>query len=726
MTLKYIKGFNHYIFFLLLGVSLLSGCKNNKGQLERVEMPFEKYNFVREQFTTDHIGLLMGNAEMGGLAANDGLGFEQLWFTDVWADRTKRIALQGPRLVLMANESAVADYKTELSIKDGVLSTQMVYENGMAYSAESFFSKTNKHRWFIQVKNQSASKLCFNLKLPEKDCAVETLSPKQILGNTIGKNKYTEYAWSFSSSTEINLNDGTKELILEGHDSVMFCYSLVTNFDSDNYLKTAKENTYLDEDFSKLLKKHKTSWELHWKRLASVILPESDNAKWFYRSLYTLYATSGAQNFLPGELQFSTPDPDWQMCPFTYGHAGWSVWALASIGDEETAKLMARNHYNPAALKENLKRIFPKTGSVEMSYKGVDKGIHTYFDEYNEDAIAFGHNIYADNIGKIPQKDFHWDMQRQLDAFAASFFHVLSDYYPDETFTKETTYPVLKGTAELWSSLVKWDSVKNHYFLPPLLSVSEDIMETSILDAVLAARWNLKIATAYAEKLGKDEFLAKKWKEIHDKLYVPQNEDIYLEFLDDQQTRKGGGYFGIRAFMYLGFPTMECINEVDQQKARRSLDLAWMRNNEGEGMITFIMNWFAITEAMLGYGDKALALSQLSTTIKDSTDCALYEVFAKNSDDEHQGINIYFLTGYSSFIVSQMVMLCQSYSGQIKPFPAVPSAWENVAFYDVPVSNGFSVSGEMEGGRVKGIAISKNDMIVHTSEESVIIDIKKL
>ena len=692
-----------------------SSNENDLTIITRKEMPFEKYNFKRTKYHHKAQEYLMGNGEMGGWASNDGLGFKKLWFADVWQNETARQSLDGPKLNISdcdMSDQSVIHYSSQLNIKNGILETSLSHEDGIKYSSTIFFSTINKHVLVINVKNESNKKsINFNLSLPFKNYQLNlsnsftlTAKPKDIV-------QFTNAAWSLKSSLPIVKTDNNYQITLGPNDEVNLKYSVVTQFDQKDYVaESIKSISHFNSPIKILIESQKKAWNEHWKRIGSVILPDGDNAKWFYRSIYTLYATSGSQKFLPGELQFSIPDSDWKMHPFTYGYAGWAIWCYTILGDKDAAKQMAKWHYKPKALKENVKILFPETGAVEVIYKDKNKGRHTYLDTYNTNAIAFGHEITTEGYN-INYPTGSWDLQRQLDAFASSFFCAISQYYSDDKFTKEYTYPVLKGTAELWSSLVKWDSLKKHYYLPPLLSVSENIMEKSVLDAVLAARWNLKMASVYADKLRIDDSLKEKWSYIYKYLYIPQNDSIYLEYLNDKQTRPGGGYFGIRAYTYFGFPVMETLGDINPEKARRSLDRSWKRNDNGEGMITFIMNWFSLTESYLGFGNKAYEISNLTTTVKDPSGVALYEYNEKQPDGTLKGHNPYFLTGYSSFILSQIAMLLQNYNNSIKVFPALPDHWKDVEFYNLPAHGNRKVSAVIKSGKIKQIIVKKDSEI---------------
>ncbi|KPL14142.1 MAG: hypothetical protein AMS26_11775 [Bacteroides sp. SM23_62] len=693
------------LMVILILISLISCVPIKEEEWMRLEMPMERYNFIREVYAPDDLEFLMGNGEMGGWARKDGLGFENLWFTDVWEDSVARKSFPGPKLTLLdqpLQDSIPETYRTELNIRNGILTTHLTYKEGEEYESTIFFSKTNKHLLLISIRNESPiHDIRCLLKIPEVGFNISQIDRNILQGSD--PFSFTKTVWHLKADVPVKKINGEYRISIAPHKRVTIIYSLVTHFDSSEYVSVSAENIEVNNNFEQFIQEQEENWDNQWSGIASVILPDGENAKWFYRSLYTLYATAGADKFLPGELQFSIPDPDWKMHHFTYGHAGWSVWAFAMMGDREHAVKMAKWHFKPDALKENVRILFPETGPVELIYQEKSKGMHTYLDSYNPDAMAFGHEVSCEGYNITYPNTKHWDLQRHTDAFGTSLFHIISHYYPDNEFLVNYTYPVMKGTAEMWSSLAGWDSLMGYYYLPPLLSVSENIMEKSVLDAVLAARWNLKMSAGYAKKLDLDKKLQDKWMHIYEHLYVPQNDTIYLEYLEDDQSRSGGGYFGIRAPMYFGFPVLENIPDINMDKARRSLDITWGRNRQGEGMISFILNWFASTEAYLGNGNNAFKLSLLTTTLQDPSGVALCEV---------QGYNPYFLTGYSSFILSQLSMLLQSFNDTIRAFPALPDEWEDVEFYDLPAQGGVKVSGIMRSGKVNRISFDRDGKTV--------------
>lgn len=691
-------------------ITFLLGCGNVENQ--RKEMPFDKYDFIRTEFKSGDMGYLLGNAEMGGIADIDGLGFEKLWFTDVWEDDEARKYF--PNLQFHSDELEKYDlekssFRNRYRLKDGVYETEVKCSESFGYTSRMFFGFENKHLLVINLKNTGSEKAKWNISLPTKNYDVN-FEKNIVKGFTNVSKAYTQEAWVLKSTTELSRNNNRFNFeLLPGKDQT-FYFSLTTQFDGVDYKEEAVKAIEISKNYLQLEKEHSLAWDKHWASIGSVILPEGNYAKWFYRALRGIYNTTGAEHFLAAEKQFAVPDVDWKMHSFTYGHGGgWAVWVFAQLGDYKRARDMINWTYKPEALKKNVEILFPK-GPVEVIYRGKNLGTHTYIEKYNPDAIAFGHEVTAEGYNIPYTTDRHWDWQRHIDGYAGTFFHLVDRLYPDNKFTDKYTYPVLKGTAEFWRSLVKWDKERKIFYLPPLLSLSENIIEKSVLDAVLSAKWNLKMAANYAEKLNVDSDLKEKWLNIYENLYVPENENIYLEYLDDPQKRAGGGYFGIRAFACLGYPYLEEMKNIDKEKARRALDLAWERNGKGKGMITFISDWFALTEAYFGNGDKAYEISELTTHIQDESGACMAEAFSYDEDGNVKGVyNPYFFTGYDGLVLVPISMMLQSYDGFIDVFPAIPENWKDISFYDLRAEGGVKVSAEIKDGQFKWASFKIGD-----------------
>ena len=236
--------------------------------------------------------------------------------------------------------------------------------------------------------------------------------------------------------------------------------------------------------------------------------------------------------------------------------------------------------------------------------------------------------------------------------------------------------------------------------LPVMQSLSEDFREKNLLESVLAAKWCLQMASRYAILMGKDSALSKEWKEISEKLIIPQNNLKYIESSGKTGEREGAGYQGVRGVVYLGYPVSEMIRQLDSSKVYRTLDDAWLRNKKGSGMISFVAGWNALAESFNKRGNQTLQYLDVNLQCLDESGVSLREV-AGNPND-------YFITSYTAYINAVVSMLLQSYDGKTNAFSAIPNSWKDVEFYNLPAESNIRVSGKMKGGKVIWLGYQKD------------------
>lgn len=709
---------------LVIGVTCI-GCGQNEMNSPRKEMPFERYGFERTAIDKKSFEFLMGNGEMGGRLHFNGLGFEKLWFADYWKNPKQRQFLPGILLTNDFDNNSLTFYKSRLDIDKALAIMDVKYETGEAYHAELLVSFANDQLISLSVHNQSEKEITFQVALPLDSFFINRIHEFTWTGTTAAKDDYNSISWAIRTSLPLHDQGGKTTITVLPGQSLEINYGIATQYDATDHLQLAVESAKAYSAFDSSFDAHVSAWKKIRKGIGSIILPDSDYAKWFYRSIYTNYATAGSKHFLAAETQFAYPEEDWDMHAFTYGHGVWAALSFIQMGDSVRAKHSLNWLNQPESLKKNLKILIPDTGQLNMTYRGKKIDDAYYLDEYPADAFAFGHEQTDFGLDIPYTDDAHWDLQFHLNGFASSVFHRYAKYYNDPLFEKEVVYPVVKGTGTFWKALLK-SGEGSGYILPPMLSLSENIVKPSVLDAVLAAKWNMAMADQYESKFNKNSDHG--FSQLAEQIYIPQNDSIYLEYLHDPQQREGGGYFGIRACAYLGFPLFEQIKDIDKIKARKTLDKAWKRNNNGKGMISFISNWFALTDAYLGNGDLSLAKSKNALVYEDESDTQLYEAFAYQGDSVRARFNPYFLTGYSSFSLVPIAMMLQSYNETLYFFPAMPNSWRNVEFYDLPAEGGYRVSGMYRTKEDFEVVISKNNQVIkrlkntHSQKISALIE----
>jgi len=674
----------------------------------------ENYTFQRTVYRPSEIGLLMGNGEMGGMADHAGRGFGRLWLADLWTNVVTRIPMYGPMLTCQAYDpnNAGLNYRQTLDLRDGVLTTRVDFGKTGGYESTMFASMANKNLLIIKIRDLSKTgDRKWVLHLPIEDTTVkgrgsgiemepadkdlfrvEQVSPNQVEGIS-QLQAFTQMAWVAYSSKQLTPSSSAGEytLSLGAGDELLLLFSVAGHWDGEDFVSQALNALMGSRNFDMLLAANRAAWKTDWERMAVITIPDERFESLFYRSIYWMLCTTGSDKFLQGESQFAWPC--WRMQPFTYGTGGWAVRALVVIGHEERARKLAKLHFKPEALKNNAAYFMPEGRK-------------------NNRAWCFGCmlDLYGNFFGnQLGPKYFRGHKEHHENGFAASFFHLVSRYYPDEEFRLTYTYPVLRGTAEFWRGMAKWDDSRQAYMLPKMTSVAgERLQKESVQDAVMAAKWTLMMAGRYAEEIGCDEQLRKEWRKISDELYIPQNELRYLEWPDDNETRSAGdGYCGIRGHSYIGYPVCELIPFMDREKVCRTLDKTWQRNAKTGSLISFVASWFALNETHYGRGDQALEIFSANLKCLDPSGTALCEI---SPDSKHSPFpKPYFGTSYSAYVLVPVSMMLQTYDNNIWAFPAVPSAWNNdMSFYNLPAEAGIRVSGQMKDGEVKWVSYSKD------------------
>lgn len=657
-------------------------------QLERLRI----HSFASKRADDKAPGLLLGNARLGGCLAASGLGIPTLWTAELWSDTDHRLPLQGPLLSCPAFAGlTTASYHQELSLLDGVAKTSVRYPNDAGYDVELFASMADVSLLTLRLTPRGAAESEWLLDLPATP-TVDQTAPTCLSGKS-APDAFTPFAWSLVSDPPLTRAAGNRfSLRLAPDQPVTLTFRL--RADTPTAPAIPPENKTFDE----LLASHRAAWDSLWQRSAVLVLPDLDLERLWYRSLYWTLSTCGNDRFLPGESMFAVPC--WDMHPFTYGAAGWAAQAFTSVGLPERAKAILDCHFKGAALRDNA-----------LFYTRVLMGDSAQ--PASPEAMAFAHEVKTDGRN-IPCEPY--ELQRHLDGFAAALFQRHRQFYPDKSFSIADLYPLMKGLAESWCGLAQRDPKSGDYLLPKMTSLTEDLIAIHPIDAALAAKWCLMIARRDAVTLGLDAERSKHWQDVADHLHMPQNDQRYLEYSGDLDQRPGGGYQGVRGFVYLSYPTMELRPTLDRVKSMRTLDHTWERNLKGEGMIGFVANWFALADLHYGRGDHALEILKHNFRCEDTW---------KQGVSEFPGSkNYHFTTNYASYLLVPLAMAVQSVDDRLDVFSAVPSAWKNFAFYQVPAEAGLRVSGVMRDGNVSWITYAHDGKVLRqaTDRESLRIE----
>jgi hypothetical protein len=674
---------------------------------EKLTGELNKYAVVYDKYSETNYPILSGNTSIGGLMDPLGRGIYNIEMNDLYLGEDRRVFGPGMMLDIMQFSGRKPEsYSQSYNLENGILTTDVRYVNG-AFQSEMFFSQDRKDLMVYRFVNRGKGSLTCNIDLGRFEMTIETFSNRSIYRMS-RKGSFTCLHYFLQSNIPLNTS------ALPDSRDIFATVKPGQTLEIVLSMKVTDEHSPLPSpDLAKaddLKQNHIRKWRQLWQSLGVIILPDGLYARTFYRSLHWLQCTAGASSNLPSECQFGMLTSDvastyqyhgttrsinvqpWKQRPFTYGAAGWSLYAYIWLGDRERAGNMIAGHYHPEALRKNVANVYP-VGNYEFTYNNKPKGRYEYLSYNNPEALCFAHEMMCDRTNHPAPP---WDKQVHIQAFAPAMFYHYGRMYNDKA---DTVYSVMKGAAEFWRTLLHYDATQKSYIVPPLLSLTEDLFEANLLDALIAAKWALTQAANLAKERNADADLRKQWKQIAENIRIKDRNGVYLEFGDDDGSRAGAGYQGIRGYAYLGFPTLETMTDFSAQKVNRSLDQCWTRNKKGEGMITFIANWFALTDAYWGRAEEAYEKSNYCLTQLDPSGTAMCE--QNNSF-------YYFLTSYASFTMVPVSMVLQSVGNDIKVFPATPKAFADIAFYQLPAINGIRVSGEMKNGQVKYVRFEKD------------------
>jgi hypothetical protein len=676
------------------------------GVYDKLFAELKKYTIVHDRYQNSNFPILTGNAVMGGLTDPLGRGIYNIEMNDLFLTEDARSIGPGMMLKIVQFSGLQPEaYRQSYDLETGILSTHVAYNNG-TYDSELFFSQDDKELMVYTFTNLGKNNLVCNIDLGPFQFNVVNSTNNTVYG--VSKEPSFTYLHYFLQS---NIRFGSflpysKDIFLTvaPGQKLEIVARLKVEADAAHRTLTAPSGT--DE----LFKNHIRKWKESWQSMGFVILPEGEYAKTFYRSLHWLQCTAGVEKNLPGE-QFSTftsglaeayhfhgnvrlNHTPWNNIPFTYGAVGWTILTYTWFGDKTRAGNILAGLYRPESLKKNVTRTYP-TGMHEYTYNKKPKGRYEYLSGDNPDAMAFGHELLYDRSNRVWPEPYLWDKQIHIQGFAPAMYYHYSRMHAEK---KDTTYAVMKGSAEFWRTLLHYDAKQKSYTLAPLLSVTEDLFEANLLDGLIAAKWVLTRAAALAEQNNTDSDLRKQWLHIAQNIRIKDRNDVYLEFSGDDGSRAGAGYQGIRGYAYLGFPTLETMKDFSAKKVNKSLDQCWERNKKGAGMITFIANWFALTDAYWGRAEEAYEKSGYCLTQTEPSTSSMCE---------QNNAYYYFLSSYSSFAMVPVSMVLQSVGNEIKVFPAVPKAFADIEFYNLPAIDGIQVSGVMKGGKTQNVRFEK-------------------
>jgi alpha-L-fucosidase 2 len=257
-------------------------------------------------------------------------------------------------------------------------------------------------------------------------------------------------------------------------------------------------------------------------------------------------------------------------------------------------------------------------------------------------------------------------------------------YTGDANYLSQTVYPFIKGVVTFYQNKLSYDSGSGQYYM-----ASSNAHETywNVKDAITdlaAVRSLFPIAIQTAQALNMDTQLTGQWQKILSNL-VPYPTDGTVYLPHDPPTVKPSNGENVACEIIwpysvtgLGYPDYQMA--VATWKARPfPYGNVWAND--------------AVQAARLGLGDDA---NQGMKTMLQK-----YQNYPNGMTNNTNGVFEYLGVHLSAMNES----LLQSYNGQIRVFPALPTDSTMVTRFTLAAKGGFLVTSEWEGGEVKYIGL---------------------
>ena len=671
----------------------------------------KRHGFHRGTYKPESLGFLIGNTEIGGLARPDGLGFDDFFLASLWLSPTRRGVVAGPRLEPAEGLGEVTDYAQDLDLRTAVLTTELATKQGLAYRCSIFASQAETA--LIQIRLVSAGEHAqrWRLVLPKSPGSRQTRIDGRLFHVASAPGAYTRGACAVTTSKPSDEDDDLVWLMQPG-EVLQVSLACTTEWEGLDFADRA-HGVAIDHqrDDGIALRAHVAAMDRLWLSSAWVSLPDIELERLYYRSVYWLFSTSGSRYALPQETPLADVDGAWRGVAFTYGF-GWGILAWTALGHPQRARRMLRRMHRPAGQARNARILLEKLSPDDVRFFMDDKDAEPPSD--NSDVVEFGLEQfgcpchYAAHPGADGARAFGHQIsiygddrmrrghQRHIDGFAAALAYRLDQYYPDECLRLSTVYPMLRGAAEFWVGLLRWDKAAGGFITPLLHSASENLDGRNVSDNVLSAKWLLRQAAEMAERLGVDPEQRQRWAACADGILIPQNQAVYLEHLDQQELRREEGYFGVRFPVYFGFPGWELAHELDKGKVHRTFAAVIEATNGHKGMISFVASAFAASAATFGDGHTWLLMIRRNLITIERDSGALQEV---------EGLRPYFHTSYAAYVCAVLAGLLRSDGDGDTVFPGVPASWRQVIGWNLPASGGrrLAITRDIHGDSVEAL-----------------------
>ncbi|HEX6354884.1 glycosyl hydrolase family 95 catalytic domain-containing protein [Actinophytocola sp.] len=337
---------------------------------------------------------------------------------------------------------------------------------------------------------------------------------------------------------------------------------------------------------------------------------------------------------------------------------------------------------------------WPVYGSNHLELDPIPRSLHSYQQilvdalrpEYRHDSMGLRRSTDAqfDDAGSVGSPEFSADPEIGNLPWLVHNAWLTYRHSMDQSVLRDVVFPILRKAMNYYLHFLA-PGADGRLHLPPTFSPEYGAAPDCNYDLGLI-RWSCRTLLDSAATLGIDDPLAPRWQEVLDTLVdYPVDANGFMVGTGVPFAKSHRHY----SHMLAVYPLYQVTPETDRELIERSLQ-----------------HWISFEGALRGYS--FTGASSISSVLGKGDDARHYlrEFVARFAQPNTH----YYEAGpviETPLSGAQSIhdMLCQSWGGVIRIFPAVPSTWQDVTLHDFRTEGAFLVSAVRRHARTSFVRI---------------------
>lgn len=414
---------------------------------------------------------------------------------------------------------------------------------------------------------------------------------------------------------------------------------------------------------------HRNWWHSYYPK-SFVTIPDKGLESLYWQTIYRLGCTSRT-----GRCYVDCPGIWFQGGPWAYTTTDWNIqcahWSVYAANRlDQGQELLNRFHDRR---EELIKAVRPVAWQTDSAYLPIE--------------------VAGDLIGNREQDMRYFHLVGTLPWTVNNFWSQYRYSMGDEML-REKIYPLLRRSINLYLHMAQED-VDGRLHLPPTYSPETGVWQDCNFDLALF-KWGCYTLLKASKRLKIDDPLIPQWENVVAKLVDFPADERGFRLGSNQTSSPSHRHFSNLLMIY----PLYLVNS-EQPGSREVLQRSYDRAHAITGLPAMVQSHVGPMGAALGRGDTVLeGLKRLQGDLHPN---GMW--FGNPCLESSLGMaNI-----VQNMLIQSWTDPAQDEPGPIRIFPALPSAWKDVAFRDLRAEGAFLVSAQRVGGvtqwvRIKSLA----------------------